>query len=129
MSHLHFYSTELPDNEANGFALSVQFWTTEISTLYKKTALPFSISTVFHWSPPRYLGESCLINMFPCQIIHTPPTHKHTQRDINCKNEGRKWSKKRISWETKLYYLQFQVLTLQINSVFWKYTIYSISVI
>lgn len=43
MSHLHFYSTELPDNEANVFALSVQFWTTEISKPYKKTVLPFSV--------------------------------------------------------------------------------------
>lgn len=42
MSHLHFYSATSPDNEANGSALSVQFWTTEISEPYKGTSLTFS---------------------------------------------------------------------------------------
>lgn len=52
MSHLHFYSATLPDNEANGPALSVQFRTTEISKPYKGTSLTFSTQHLPACPPP-----------------------------------------------------------------------------
>lgn len=76
MSHLHFYSATLPDNEANGSALSVQFWTTEISKPYKGTSLTCSTQHL-PVLPPR--PALALWGMQPHKHLGTPKPESLTR--------------------------------------------------